>query len=244
MGVTDVERVRGWIASARHVAVLSGAGVSAESGIPTFRGNGGLWKGRDPMSLATPEAFEENPELVWEFYHWRRGIVAAAQPNPGHVALAKLETLIPKLTLISQNVDRLHQRAGSKNVLEIHGNLSEIRCVACDWKTDPGLDPLPALPRCEACGKLARPCVVWFGEALPPTVFHDAGKAATEAEVFLVVGTSAAVYPAAGLATLASRVGNRVVEINVEPTHLSDLVDVGLYGPSGEILPTLLPSWN
>ncbi len=242
--MTDRERVRDWIASARHVAAMTGAGVSAESGIPTFRGAGGLWKGRDPMSLATPEAFEADPAQVWEFYNWRRGIVAAARPNPGHEALATLATLIPRLTLITQNVDRLHHRAGSEAVIELHGNLAEIRCVSCGWRKDAGLDPLPPLPKCESCGALARPCVVWFGEALPPSAFHEASQAAIDADVFLVIGTSAAVYPAAGLASLASRVGRRVVEINLEPTHLSELVDIGLYGPSGEILPTLLPSGN
>src|SRR3954452_7990171 len=153
----DVERAAALVTEAGDVAVLTGAGISAESGIPTFRGLGGLWNGRDPMSLATPEAFADDPALVWEFYHWRRELVAAAEPNPAHTALAGLGRRAERLTLITQNVDRLHQRAGSEGVLELHGNLFEVRCTGCGRSGDRSGEALPALPRCEGCGHLLRP---------------------------------------------------------------------------------------
>src|SRR4051812_42147740 len=171
----DLARCAGIVAAAERIAVLTGAGVSAESGIPTFRGLGGLWNGRDPMSLATPQAFAADPALVWEFYNWRRELVAEARPNPAHLALAELGRLVPELTLITQNVDRLHQRAGSRGVLELHGNLFEVRCTGCGISSDrSGTPPLPALPRCDECGHLLRPGVVWFGEGLPPETWRAA----------------------------------------------------------------------
>jgi NAD-dependent deacetylase len=229
-----------WLATARHVAALTGAGVSAESGIPTFRGLGGLWRGRDPMSLATPEAFERDPAEVWEFYNWRRDLVARAEPNPAHHALARLAGLVPRFTLITQNVDRLHQRAGSADVLELHGNLGDVRCTACKRTTDRTGEALPPLPSCDDCGALLRPAVVWFGEALPPDVWDWAESAVRGADVLLVVGTSAVVYPAAGLATLAHRLGRRVIEINPDPTPIAGDVDLCLQGPAGSILPALV----
>lgn len=237
----DLERAARLIAQASHLAVLTGAGVSAESGIPTFRGFGGLWRGRDPMSLATPEAFAADPALVWDFYNWRRQIVRDAAPNPAHEALAELARRVPRLTLITQNVDRLHQRAGSRDVLELHGNLDEVRCTRCGVTTDRAGEALPALPTCVSCGVLVRPGVVWFGESLPPGVFAAAEAAVRSADVFLVVGTSAVVYPAAGLVGTARRAGLAVIEVNLEPTPVSDAVDIGLYGKAGEIVPRLLP---
>ncbi len=241
--MTDIERARDAIHQARHVAVLTGAGVSAESGLPTFRGAGGLWRGRDPMSLATPEAFAADPQLVWEFYNWRRGLVAQAEPNPAHLALAELARRVPRLSLITQNVDRLHQRAGSPAVIELHGNLAEVRCTRCERTTDRGTEPLPPLPSCDACGGLLRPAVVWFGEALPALAWQAAERAVLDADLLLIVGTSALVYPAASL-THTARLANHpqfVIEINLEPTPASDSVDIGLYGPAGTLLPKLLP---
>src|SRR4051794_29434816 len=170
----DLARCAAIVASARRIAVLTGAGVSAESGIPTFRGLGGLWNGRDPMSLATPQAFADDPALVWEFYNWRRELVAAAEPNPAHTALAELGRREAQLTLITQNVDRLHQRAGSRDVIELHGNLFEVHCTRCGRSSDRTGETLAALPRCEDCGHLLRPGVVWFGEALPPAAWRAA----------------------------------------------------------------------
>ncbi len=239
--MSELERAVRRIAEARHVAVLTGAGVSAESGIPTFRGLGGLWRGRDPMSLATPQAFAAEPERVWEFYNWRRGLVAQAEPNPAHVALALMAQRVPRLTLITQNVDRLHQRAGSLDVLELHGNLADVRCSACGRVEDREGEILPNLPRCKACGGLLRPAVVWFGEPLPESILQDARKAVLDADVLLVVGTSALVQPAAGLIWLARREGRITIEINLEPTVASGEVEIGLYGPAGTILPQLVP---
>jgi len=212
------------------VAVLTGAGVSAESGIPTFRDNNGLWRQFRAEQLATPEAFARDPELIWQWYDWRREVVAAAQPNPGHLALAEMERRIPRFTLITQNVDDLHERAGSRNVLHLHGSIFIQRCLQCSREST---GPRP--PRCECGGKL-RPGVVWFGEALPPGVWQAAEQAVRDSDLLLVIGTSGVVYPAAGLA----RLGKRVVEINATATALSDQMDETLEGPSGEILPRLI----
>jgi NAD-dependent deacetylase len=236
----DVARAAGRLLRADRVAVLTGAGVSAESGIPTFRGLGGLWRGRDPLRLATPEAFAADPGLVWEFYNWRRGVVAAAAPNPAHAALAALGRVKPGLVLITQNVDRLHQRAGSRGVVELHGNLAEVRCTACGATADRDGEALPPLPRCGGCGALARPAVVWFGEALPPGAWSRAESAVRAAGALLVVGTSVVVYPAAGLDTTARRGGAAVIEVNLEPTPVRGAVDIGLYGPAGVVLPRVL----
>jgi NAD-dependent deacetylase len=238
--MTPIEQAASWIARANHLAVLTGAGVSAESGIPTFRGLGGLWKGRDPLSLATPQAFANDPATVWEFYNWRRDLVARAEPNPAHRAIARLAEIVPSLTLITQNVDRLHQRGGSRDVLELHGNLGDVRCTGCRETIDRWGEVLPALPRCDACGQLLRPAVVWFGESLPPAIWDAAERAVGEADVLLVVGTSAVVYPAAGLAAHARRLGRSVIEINLDPTPLTDDVDLSLQGAAGSILPLIV----
>jgi len=235
-----LREAREWLRAAHAVAVLTGAGISAESGIPTFRGAGGLWRQFRPEDLATPGAFARDPRLVWEWYDWRRGLIARAEPNAGHRALVELERGKPRFTLITQNVDGLHDRAGSRHVLKVHGDIWTLRCTACDrsW-TDfrPALPELP--PRCE-CGALARPGVVWFGEALPVDVWMAAEQAAGEAEVFLVVGTSAVVYPAAGLVMTAKASGARIIEINPERTPYSDDVDCCLQAPAGEALPELI----
>lgn len=235
-----LSRAAALVAGARRIAVLTGAGVSAESGIPTFRGLGGLWNGRDPMSLATPEAFAADPALVWEFYHWRRELVARAQPNPAHDALAGLARRVPGLALITQNVDRLHQRAGSPTVIELHGNLFDVRCSRCARTADRTNQSLPPLPRCERCGGLDRPAVVWFGEPLPPDTWRAAESAVRAADLLLVAGTSAVVYPAAGLVATAQRAGATIVEVNPEPTPLTPTVDLALQGPAGNVLPAIL----
>lgn len=217
--------------------MLTGAGISAESGIPTFRGSGGLWKNFRPEDLATPEAFDRDPLTVWEWYLWRRQLIGQAQPNAGHLALATLEERTPQFTLITQNVDGLHDRARSRNILKVHGDIWINRCRACSRETEVLPDGRP--PRC-ACGGLLRPGVVWFGEVLPQRIWQEAGQAAARAEVMLVVGTSAQVYPAAGLVPYARHNGAAVIEVNLEATPFSDEIDVALRGRAGEILPQIL----
>ena len=235
-----MDAVRDWLKQAKSVAVLTGAGVSAESGVPTFRGNNGLWKQRRAEDLATPGAFARNPQLVWEWYDWRRSVLAKANPNPGHYALAELEKRVSNFTLITQNVDGLHELAGSHNVLRLHGSIWRVRCLGCNNERFDRRIPFPEIPpKCE-CGGTLRPGVVWFGEALPQDVWQAAENAARTAELFLVIGTSAVVYPAAGLAQIAKSSGARVVEINIAETQLSDQIDQFLQGPSGELLPQLI----
>jgi NAD-dependent protein deacetylase/lipoamidase len=239
-----MQAVRRWLREASSIAVLTGAGVSAESGVPTFRGDTsgkpGLWKQYRAEELATPGAFARDPKLVWEWYDWRRSLIAAAKPNPGHYALAEAEARGRNFTLITQNVDGLHELAGSRNVLRLHGSIWILRCLKCGQEREDRRAPLPEIPpRCE-CGGMLRPGVVWFGEALPNQIWQDAELAARTADLFLLIGTSAVVYPAAGLATMAKSSGARVVEINIAETGLSDGIDEFLQGPSGELLPQLI----
>jgi len=231
------ERLRG----ARHVCVLTGAGISAESGIPTFRdAQEGLWAQYSPLDLATPEGFERDPELVWRWYEWRREMIRAAQPNPGHVALAQLAQQVPRLTLVTQNVDGLHQRAGSPHVLEYHGNILRDRCTVEQVVTERSEDSRTSpLPRCVSCGGLLRPDVVWFGEMIPRRALVEADAAAADCDAFLSIGTSSLVYPAAGLAEAALRRGVPVIEVNPNPTDLSPHADVVLQAPAGRVLPAL-----
>lgn len=232
--------VRDWIRTAEAIAVLTGAGISAESGVPTFRGAGGLWRNFRPEDLATPEAFRRDPKLVWEWYNWRREIIQNSQPNPGHKALARLETQKAQFTLITQNVDGLHDLAGHRHPLKIHGDIWEIRCTKCERSWTSREVPLAEIPvRC-SCGALARPGVIWFGEALPQGVWREAERAVESADLFLVVGTSAVVYPAANLIPLALSKGVKVVEINPQDTPFSNEVDCALRGPAGLILPELM----
>ena len=226
---------------ARHVCILTGAGVSAESGVPTFReAQDGLWEDYDPHDLATPDAFLADPVLVWRWYRWRRDLVAEADPNPGHYAIAQLADLVPRLTLVTQNVDNMHQRAGSRDVIEFHGNIFEDRCFA-DGSLQAG-DDATAVPVCGECGSNLRPGVVWFGEAIPEQALNDSWAASVDCDVFLSVGTSSLVYPAAGLADLAKQNGASVVEINPNPTMNAAGFDHSLAGNSGAILPELVNS--
>jgi len=235
-----MEQVREWMQAAKSVAVLTGAGISAESGIPTFRGPDGLWRNYKPEDLATPEAFARDPRLVWEWYAWRRELISNASPNAGHAALIKLQDQKSNFTLITQNVDGLHDKAGSRRVLKLHGDIWRLRCTECGKDWPDFRTPLPKVPPHCGCGGLARPGVVWFGEPLPPEVWLSAQDAARSAELFLVVGTSAVVYPAAALAPLAKAAGARVVEINPEETGVTAQVDHSIRGPAGVILPQLV----
>jgi NAD-dependent deacetylase len=237
----DLERAAGMLRAAARVAVLTGAGVSAESGVPTFRDAGGLWEGHRVEDVATPSAFARDPLLVWRFYNLRRAALRTVRPNPGHHALARLEERLgpERFALITQNVDGLHRAAGSRHVLEVHGSLARVRCTGCG-RVEPRDDELGDLPHCDGCGGLLRPDVVWFEEMLPQDVWAQAEAAAVACDCFLVVGTSAVVYPAAGLVGMARVRGASVIEVNLQPTAVSHRIDVGLYGPSGVILPRLV----
>jgi len=228
---------------AERVAVLTGSGISAESGVPTFReAQAGLWASYDPQRLATPEAFDRDPQIVWEWYEWRRRLVSEAEPNPGHLALAELERRVPSFTLVTQNVDGLHERAGSMNVIELHGNILRSRCSREGDIVEPeDEDSVPTrCPRCPRCGAFLRPDVVWFGEMLPATVFEAASEAARGCDLFLAVGTSSLVYPAAGLPYEALENGATLAEINPSETPPTRQADHVLRGKAGEVLPGLV----
>lgn len=236
----DIRRLADRIKGADRVCVLTGAGVSAESGVPTFRGPQGMWKNHDPTELATPQAFSRDPKLVWEFYNWRRTLLSEVQCNPAHTALAAMESLVPHFTLVTQNVDGLHRKAGSANIIEIHGNIWNVRCTSCGHERQDPSPNLGELPCCDVCGGLLRPGVVWFNESLDPELWRQSVEAASRAEVMLVAGTSAVVQPAASLAGVAKRFGALVAEINPEATDQSDMMDIALRGKAGEVLPKLL----
>jgi NAD-dependent deacetylase len=226
---------------ARHVCVLTGAGISAESGVPTFReAQHGLWEKYDPLQLATPEAFEEDPNLVWQWYRWRRELVGAAEPNPGHLALVQLAELVPRFTLVTQNVDGLHQRAGNDDVIEFHGNLFENRCHAEGRLVEHATDT--DVPVCPQCGANIRPGVVWFGEAIPDNALNASFAAAADCDLFLSVGTSSLVYPAAGLADIARENSAMVAEINPNPTMRVDSYDFSIAANAAAALPKLVES--
>lgn len=231
----------GALAAARRVAVLTGAGISAESGIPTFRDAlTGLWSTFRAEDLATPEAFARQPEVVWRWYAERRDRVLQAEPNPGHLALVALAALVPRLELFTQNVDGLHQRAGSAEVVELHGNITRVRCSGTCGLVDRWDDTLMP-PNCSRCGRLLRPAVIWFGEALPLAALELARAAAEQCDVFLSVGTSNLVEPAASLPWIASRQGASVVVINpaLSGQQLAPGV-IGIAGAAGEVLPQLV----
>lgn len=231
---------------ASSVFVLTGAGISAESGIPTFRGADGLWKNYSATDLATPQAFQHNPQLVWEWYNWRQALISKAAPNPAHYAIVHLEKRSTEFLLLTQNVDKLHNRAGSKNVLELHGNIFRIRCVQCGSIGVSSCEPEKTdheMPICE-CGGLLRPDVVWFGEAIPQDVWQAALEFLSTADVALICGTSGVVWPAAAIPEIAKQSGVKTIEVNLEPTPVTSLVDVSLLGKAGEILPQIVQTLN
>jgi NAD-dependent deacetylase len=226
---------------ARRVTALTGSGISAESGVPTFRdAQTGLWSKFRPEDLATPEAFQRNPKLVWEWYAWRRELVSQAQPNAGHLALVDLELRVPQFSLITQNVDGLHQRAGSRNVIELHGNITRTKCFEEDVLVERWTETDETPPRCPRCGGRLRPDAVWFGEALPPASLERALAASQSCDLFFSIGTSTLVHPAASLPFEALQHGATVVEINPDETPLTSRATFALRGPSGVILPEIL----
>lgn len=230
-----------FLTAASRVAVLTGAGVSQESGLRTFRdAQSGLWARYKPEDLASPEAFARDPKLVWDWYAWRREAIKGVRPNPGHYALVEMEKRISDFTLITQNVDGLHRFAGSKNVLELHGNIQKVRCSECGMFTEEWGDDAETVPVCNKCNGLLRPDMVWFGEPLPRQQLEAAVMAARSCQVFISIGTSGVVQPAASLAYAARNNGSVVVEINAEPTPLTPKVDFAFHGKSGEILPQLV----
>jgi NAD-dependent deacetylase len=240
MNLEEIKRAAEILRNAKRIAVLTGAGISAESGVPTFRGKDGLWRQFRAEDLATPEAFSRDPKLVWEWYDWRRGLVGKVEPNPAHRTLAKWETIFPEFALITQNVDGLHVKAGSKNILELHGNIWKLRCTKEETVTENYASPLGEIPpRCPACGEMLRPHVVWFGEALDPNILHRAFSLCSLCEVMLVIGTSAFVQPAASLPLYASDAGAKIIEINPDPTPLTSYANLFLQGKAGEILPLI-----
>jgi NAD-dependent deacetylase len=228
------------LATARAVTVITGAGISADSGIPTFRGADGLWRTFRAEDLATPEAFSRDPRLVWEWYDWRRSLIAACRPNPAHEAIAQMEQRAADFWLITQNVDGLHRQAGSRNVSEIHGNIWMVRCTGCSRVAENRDVPLTLLPACRDCGALLRPHIVWFGESLDSRDMDRCETALRTCEVCLVIGTSGVVYPAAGFAAIAKRRGAYVAEINLDPTPNSALVDMTIQGRAKDTVPLLL----
>lgn len=231
---------RSHIASARAITILTGAGISADSGIPTFRGAEGLWRNYRAEDLATPEAFARDPRLVWEWYNWRRELIATKQPNPAHRSLAELERRRPEtFWLITQNVDGFHRAAGSQRLSEIHGNIWKVRCTGCGLVSDNREVPLPILPTCLQCGELLRPHIVWFGESLWEEDLRRCDEALRSCDLLLVIGTSGVVYPAAGFAAVAKEGGALVIEINLESTQPSDLVDLSLQGRAKDLVPLL-----
>jgi NAD-dependent deacetylase len=229
-----------FFSGATRIAVLTGAGISAESGVPTFRGAGGFWKGRSAMDLATPQAFARDPEGVWEFYRYRIAGLESVLPNDGHRALAELEEWSERYWLITQNVDGLHRAAGSRNVIELHGSLQHVRCQECSYRCRSRDLPDAPVPLCPQCASRLRPAVVWFGESLPGPVLAEAEEAIENCQVMLVVGTSGVVEPAASFARWARSRSARVIEVNLESTPISQIADVSLFGQAGLLLPRLV----
>jgi len=228
---------------AESIVFFTGAGISSESGIPTFRGKEGLWNKFKPEELANFNAFMRNPELIWEWYNYRRKIVHEAKPNAAHLTIAEMQNHFKDVTVVTQNVDNLHRRAGSKNIFELHGNIEKNFCISCKKNYDKDLDFSHGVPQCD-CGGLIRPGVVWFGEFLPEDQFRGGELAAMKADVFFVVGTSAVVYPAAGLVYTAKASGATIVEINIEETEISSSVNYSYFGKAGEILPRIFEEYK
>jgi NAD-dependent deacetylase len=226
---------------ARSVVAFTGAGISAESGVPTFRGAGGIWQKMRAEELASMEGFLANPALVWEWYQHRRSIIDGVKPNRGHEAIVAMEQIFPDVAVITQNIDNLHRRAGSRRVIELHGNIERNYCMECGHAYPTVEVPAPgSRPQCRECGGLVRPDVVWFGEQLPEDQWEAGVRASASADCFLSIGTSAVVYPAASLPLMAKRSGAFLVEVNPEPTPLTESADEFLRGLAGEVLPALV----
>jgi NAD-dependent deacetylase len=224
----------------RSLCVLTGAGVSAESGVPTFRGPGGMWRNRDPMSLATPEAFAADPKTVWEWYQWRRNLIRNCAPNPGHAAIAGIERRKGDFLLVTQNVDGLHRLAGSRNLVEFHGSIWAVRCTGCCREEEIRSD-FPLLPpRCSSCGALLRPGVVWFGEPIPPRALEASLAMLERCDLLLVAGTSSVVQPSSSFAFSVAQRGGTVIEVNLEETPVSGAARFSFRGKAGKILPAIL----
>lgn len=237
---SDFSILKERLAAARSITILTGAGISADSGVPTFRGTDGLWRNFRAEDLATPEAFERNPRLVWEWYNWRRELIAAKKPNPAHEAIAGLERRCAQFWLITQNVDGLHRTAGSQRLSEIHGNIWMVRCTACGQVSENRDVPIRILPACRNCQNLLRPHIIWFGESLAEEDLQRSYTALQSSDLCLVIGTSGVVYPAAGFASIAKEAGAFVAEINLDRTPQTDLVDLSLQGRAKDIVPLLL----
>ncbi len=241
MGIQFSGRLLDRLRTAEWVTVLTGAGISAESGVPTFRSADGIWAKYRPEELATMDAFLRKPEVVWEWYAQRKRVIAEVEPNAGHRSLVQLEAMYPHWTIVTQNIDNLHRRAGSKNVVELHGNIERNSCLECGTPaTNEEVLRAGGVPRCQRCGGAIRPDVVWFGEMLPEDQWECAVRATESSDVFFSVGTSAVVYPAASLPLLAKRHGALLVEINPEPTPLTERADEFLQGQAGIVLPELV----
>jgi NAD-dependent deacetylase len=244
MNEDDINRAAERLANTKYLLVITGAGISNESGIPTFRGNDGLWNNYRAEELATPWAFEKDPVTVWKWYDWRRGIIGKAEPNPGHLAIKELEDRFENFLLITQNVDGLHGRTGVKKIVEIHGNLWRATCMR-EGTTSMLMDlPLSSIPPKCHCGALLRPDVVWFGESIPTQALEQSFGALEVCDTLIVVGTSGAVYPVASFPETVKGNGGFVIEVNMEETPISGIADVGLYGKAGEILPALVNALN
>lgn len=241
--IQRIDQVGRQLAQAARIACLTGAGISAESGVATFRDANGLWNGFRIEEVATPEAFAQDPQRVWSFYAARRQALLAARPNRGHHALVRMQQLCPEFTLITQNVDGLHQLAGSQDVVCLHGDIWIDRCDACGWRRR-AEQVVETVPSCPTCSRNVRPGVVWFGEILPQDALERAIQDCCAAQFMLVVGTSSQVHPAASLATWARQAGACVIEINLEPTPLTDIADESLLGSAGQVLSALVEAWT
>ena len=231
---TVLKRIR----NAKRASVLTGAGISADSGIPTFRGAGGIWEKYDYRKLATQEGFRSDPQLVWEWYQLRQVEMKKASPNPAHETIAEMERYFQEFSVLTQNIDGMHERAGSRKIVELHGNIWRMRCPR-DGTMIQLTEPVAEIPPLCHCGSIMRPDVVWFGEPLPAEAVESASKAASESDVMFVVGTSAVVYPAAALPILTKNSGGLVVEINIEETDVSSYADASFFGRAGQVLPAL-----
>ncbi len=225
------------------IVFFTGAGISSESGIPTFRGKDGIWNKLKPEELANFNAFIRNPEMVWEWYNHRKKIIHESLPNPAHLTIADMQNFFKDVSVVTQNIDNLHRRAGSKNIFELHGNIERNFCINCKKFHNEELDFSNGVPKCE-CGGLIRPDVVWFGEYLPEDQFLGGERAGTSSDIFFVVGTSAVVYPAAGLVYSAKQSGSTIVEINIEETPFTSIADYSFFGKAGEILPAILADYK